>query len=93
MAKTEAIDQLNKEICLFIKNKFFTPFKIEGQDTSLNKYAKACNLSSSTISKISDEKGYNIPVSTIHIIVEFEKTDLNEFFKEFSDILKSKKLS
>lgn len=84
MGKNESITKLNKNLCQFIKKKFFNPFKINGEVTSLNKYAKACNLSSSTISKISESDGYNIPVSTIYLITEFEGTDLETFFKEFS---------
>ena len=89
MGKTESITNLNRNLCLFIKNKFFSPFKVNGEETSLNKYAKACKLSSSTISKISEPEGYNIPVSTIHLITEFENTDLEVFFREFAAYLKS----
>jgi len=84
MTKSTSIIRLNKNLCLFIKDKFFNPFKIDGKETSLNKYAKACNLSSSTISKINNPQGYNIPVSTIFLILEFEKVDLAEFFTEFA---------
>lgn len=88
MGKTESISQLNKNLCLFIKKKYFNPYKIKGKKTSLNKYAKACNLSSSTISKINDPEGYNIPVSTIYLITELEETTLKQFFKEFEDAIK-----
>lgn len=92
MEKTELIDELNQNLCFFIKNKFFTPFKINGQTASMNKYAKACGLSSSTISKINDAEGYSIPVSTIYLITKLEKTNLKAFFTEFSTYLNSKNL-
>lgn len=88
MEKLESISELNKSLCLYIKSKFFSPYKVNGEETSLNKYAKACNLSSSTISKINDPDGYNIPVSTIYVITEFENTDLETFFSDFTDQLK-----
>jgi len=78
----------NKNLCGFIKKKFFCPFKINGQIVSMNKYAKACELSSSTISKINEESGYNIPILTIYQICTFEKISLEIFFKEFSKNLK-----
>lgn len=88
MEKELSIIELNKNLCLFIKRKFFSPYKINGEPTSLNKYAKACNLSSSTISKINDSTGYNIPVSTIFLITQFEKVNLADFFKEFKSFNK-----
>ncbi|WP_400263125.1 hypothetical protein ACFX5U_08675 [Sphingobacterium sp. SG20118] len=50
--KGESNTELNKNICMFIKQKYFAPFKINGREATQNKYAEACDLSSSTISKI-----------------------------------------
>lgn len=88
MGKNEITDNLNKNLCLFIKKKFFSPFKINGKEVSLNKYAEACNLAKSTISKISSTEGYDIPVSTIYVITNFEGTDLASFFTHFLADLK-----
>ncbi|MEN5193455.1 hypothetical protein [Sphingobacterium faecium] len=81
--KEESSTELNKNICNFIKMKYFDPFKIDGVKASQNKYAKACDLSSSTISKIINQNGYDIPLSTIHVITKFQKTNLDEFFTDF----------
>lgn len=81
--KEESINELNKDMCKFIQQKYFDPFKIDGVETSQNKYADACDLSSSTISKIGNPKGYNIPISTIHKLTKFQKIDLDKFFTEF----------
>ncbi|MEJ5054527.1 hypothetical protein [Sphingobacterium sp. MYb382] len=83
MEKVKSISELNKGLCSFIKQRYFSPFKIDGKKTSLNQYANACNLAPSTISKINSVKGYNIPVSTIYTITEFEETSLEVFFKDF----------
>lgn len=78
------IDELNKSLCLFIKNKYFDPFRVDGHVVSQNKYAETCGLSSSTISKIKKAEGYDIPVSTIYLITEHEGGDLESFFIEFN---------
>lgn len=91
MPKKKLSDDLNKNLCLFIKSKYFSPFKINGEVVSLNKYAEACDLAKSTISKINSTGGYDIPVSTINIIVTFEKSDLAGFFTEFLSHLESQK--
>jgi hypothetical protein len=81
--KEDSITELNKNICMFIKKKYFDPFKIDGIEVTQNKYAEACDLSSSTISKIGNPEGYNIPLSTIYAITQFQKIELDMFFKEF----------
>lgn len=81
--KEESITELNKNICSFIKKKYFDPFTIEGIEVTQNKYAEACDLSSSTISKIGNPEGYNIPISTIYIITQFQKIELDKFFTDF----------
>ncbi|MBD1428504.1 helix-turn-helix domain-containing protein [Sphingobacterium litopenaei] len=88
MTYIEDKNELNKKICEFIKARFFSPYKLNGEETSLNKYAKACNLSSSTISKIKDAEGYNIPISTIYAICNVENLSLNLFFEEFENQMK-----
>lgn len=88
MSNIENLIELNKKICEFIKINYFSPFKLDGNETSLNKYAKACNLSSSTISKINEAKGYNIPVSTIFAICDVEKISLKKFFNDFDKSMK-----
>ncbi|GAQ15693.1 hypothetical protein MODO_3393 [Myroides odoratimimus] len=75
---------LNRSICEFISKEFFNPFKNEkGDEIPLNQYAKNCNLASSTISKINNGKGYDIPFSTIYNILRYEKVVLKDFFLKF----------
>ncbi|WP_293924782.1 helix-turn-helix domain-containing protein [Sphingobacterium sp. UBA6320] len=81
--KEESIYELNKNMCKFIQQNYFDPFKIDGVETSQNKYAEECDLSSSTISKIENPKGYNISISTLHKLTRFQKIDLDKFFTEF----------
>lgn len=90
MSKTELINHLNNNLCLFIKETYFTPFKINNKEVSMNEYAKACKLTKSTISKINSTEGYSIPVSTIYLIIKFEGDNLEDFFKGFTEYLKKK---
>jgi len=76
--------ELNKDLIQFIKETFLSPPKINGIEVKQNDYAKACDLSNSTFTKINDSsKNYNIPLSTIFSITELEKIPLDKFFKEF----------
>lgn len=91
--KQKSINELTKNLCLFIKDKFFSPFKIDGKETTLNKYAAACNLSPSTISKIVNNKeSYDIHVSTIYLIAKLEGQDPKSIFREFEDAYLNKKV-
>lgn len=81
---------LNKLLCQFIKEKFFSPFKINGLATTQNKYAKACNLTSSTISKINSPEGYDIPTFTLFKLCSFENIPMSDLFKKFEEYLSSK---
>lgn len=81
-------DKLNvaiyRDLCNFISDKFLRKFKDEfGNNISQNIYAKKCGLSSSTISKIKEARGYDVPISTISSICLFEKVSLAQFFLEF----------
>lgn len=80
---TNDISAINKHICNFITEKWLLDFKHKGKAISHNAYAKLCDLSSSTITKIKEEKGYNIPLSTIYKICHKEKISLSDFFIEF----------
>lgn len=83
-------DQLNiaiyRDLCNFISDKFLREFKDEhGNQISQNLYAEKCGLSSSTISKIKESNGYDIPFSTILSICLFERISLSHLFKEFEN--------
>lgn len=74
----------NKHLCNFIEAKFLREYRNQqGKTISQNEYAKLCGITSSTISKLKLEEGYNIPMSTIYSILRHEQYSLEEFFKEF----------
>lgn len=85
MDKSTLKTEINKNICLFIIDKFFTPFKIDYKEVSLNKYARATEIAPSTISKINEGIGYEIPFNMIYLILKFEKVSLEDFFNEFEN--------
>lgn len=77
---------VNKYLCTFIFEKFLiSPKNQHGNDVSQNQYAKLCGLSSSTITKLKESEGYDIPMSTIYNICRHEKYSLENFFKEFEN--------
>lgn len=82
-------EDIYRKICLFITKKFLDPCKISGETTSQNKYSEACDVGSSTLSKITGADVYYIPFLTIYKIVKFEKITLDKFFKEFETELKA----
>ena len=80
--KTNAL--VNKFLCAFIYDKFLkNPTNREGIEISQNQYAKLCGLSSSTLTKLKESDGYDIPMSTIYNICRHEKYSLSKFFREF----------
>lgn len=75
---------VNQSLTTFIFDLFLKEFKDQqGNIISQNKYAKLCGLSSSTITKLKDQKGYDIPMSTIYSICRHEGYSLKRFFTEF----------
>lgn len=75
---------VNKYLCNFIAKKFFSPFSDQnGNEISQNLYSDGCGITSSTLSKIKDSDGYNIPMTTIYSICRFERYSLEQFFSEF----------
>jgi len=75
---------VNKHLCNFIESKFLREYRDQdGKVITQNKYAKMCGITSSTISKLKLEEGYNIPMSTIYNILRHERYSLEKFFKEF----------
>ncbi|WP_294309412.1 helix-turn-helix transcriptional regulator [uncultured Chryseobacterium sp.] len=77
---------VNKHLCNFIESKFLREYRDQdGKVITQNKYAKMCGITSSTISKLKLEEGYNIPMSTIYNILRHERYSLEKFFKEFEN--------
>ncbi|MDM1063430.1 helix-turn-helix transcriptional regulator [Empedobacter falsenii] len=82
MEKKDYKSKLNKKLCEYITIRFLSDF--DNINKSQNKYAKAVGVTSSTISKISKGDGYNIPLSTIALILKYEKISLSDFFEDFN---------
>lgn len=75
---------INKLICRFITEKFLSPTRDEnGREISQNEYSEIIDISSSVLTKMKNEVGYNIPLSTINSICEKEQLSLSEFFRQF----------
>lgn len=75
--------EIDKNICLFIIDKFFSPIKIDGKQVKPAEYSRASGVGKSTITKINLRTGYRIPFNMIYLILKFEKVSLEDFFKEF----------
>ncbi|MFC6860052.1 helix-turn-helix domain-containing protein [Zunongwangia atlantica] len=86
-AKSPRIQQqklVDTLVCRFIAENFLSPpHNNEGKEISQNEYSKIIDISSSVLSKMKNEEGYQIPLSTINKICEKEKISLSEFFKKF----------
>lgn len=75
---------INKLVCNFITQKFLLhPKDGNGNAVTQNQYSGLVNLSSSLLSKMKDEDGYEIPLATIYSICQKEGISLSDFFKEF----------
>ncbi|MEH6681057.1 MAG: hypothetical protein V7724_10950 [Sediminicola sp.] len=75
---------VNKYLCEFIFDKFLKNMKNqEGEPISQNEYSKQCGLSSSTLTKLKQPIGYDLPMSTIYNICRHEQYSLKQFFTEF----------
>jgi len=86
-AKSQTVQQqklVNKLVCRFITEIFLSPpLDPDGKEISQNEYSEIIDISSSVLSKMKNEKGYKIPLSTINSICEKERISLSEFFKRF----------
>ena len=84
-AKSQTVEQqklVNKLVCRFITENFLSPPRDQdGEEISQNEYSEIIDISSSVLSKMKNEEGYKIPLSTINSICEKERISLSEFFK------------
>ena len=77
---------VNKYFCNFIADKFLRKFKDQnGRTLTQNEYAKYCGLSSSTITKLKLNEGYDVPMSTVYNICRFEKISIASLLIEFDE--------
>ena len=87
MNRKEEIDSYLQKLGKFLKNKFCSPFQIEGKEVSRNIYAKKSGISQGTLSRLSEGQGYDVPISTIYRLCSFENVSLKDFFTEFEGTL------
>jgi DNA-binding Xre family transcriptional regulator len=81
---TKKMHSLINTCAILLKINFYVNIVTkEGKVITQNQYAKLCGITSSTISKLKLDEGYNIPMSTIYNILRHERYTLEKFFKEF----------
>ncbi|OXA73009.1 hypothetical protein B0A67_06075 [Flavobacterium aquidurense] len=75
---------INKYICNYIAKRWIVNRVDEnGKEVTKRQYAKDCNLATSTITKLQNPDGYNIPFATITSICSKENIVLSAFFSDF----------
>lgn len=90
MKSTKELEEYQKKLVEFIKNKFCSPYKVNGLQVSRNIYAEKSDISGSTLTRIKEGNGYDLPISTIYKLCVFEKISLKQFFTDFEEYLKEK---
>ncbi len=74
----------------FLKNKFLSPYKIDGIEVSRDKYAEESDVSQGTISRLRKGEGYDVPTSTIFKLCKFENIKMVDLYIEFETYLQEK---
>lgn len=90
MSKKEELEEYQKNLVQFLKNKFCSPYKVAGKEVTRNVYADQCGVAGSTLTRIKEGNGYDVPISTIYKLCAFEDITVKDFFTEFSKWLKSR---
>lgn len=89
MAEKEELDAYQKNLVRFLKKKFCSPYMIAGEEVTRNVYADKCGVAGSTLTRIKEGNGYDVPISTIYKFCKFENIYIKDFFSEFSEWVKS----
>ncbi|MFD2903805.1 hypothetical protein D3C87_1357500 [compost metagenome] len=85
MKTSEELEEYQKNLVNFLKNKFCDPYKIDNKKVSRNMYAEKSDIGSSTLTRITDGLGYDVPLSTLFKLCKFEKISLADLFVEFEN--------
>lgn len=85
MNRKEELDTYQQSLVQFLKAKFCSPYKVDGKEVTRNVYAKKCDVAGSTLTRIKEGNGYDVPISTIYKICKFENVTVKDFFAEFED--------
>lgn len=89
MPRKEELEDYQNYLVQFINTKFFAPYKVDGKEVSRNTYAKKSDVAGSTLSRIKNGEGYDVPISTIYKLCKFENLSIKDFFTEFEDFLEA----
>ena len=89
MPRKKEIEHFQKHLVQFINIKFCTPYKVDGKEVSRNTYAKKCNVAGSTLSRIKNSEGYDIPISILYKLCTFENISLKDFFRDFETYIET----
>ena len=85
MGNKEQIEAFQRSFVQFLKRKFCSPYKIDGREVSRNDYAKESGISRGTLTRVNEGKPYDIPISTIYKLCEFENITMANLLKEFEE--------
>lgn len=69
----------------FLKNKFCSPYKLNGKEISRNIYSRVNGISGATLTRLNEGKGYDVPLSTIYKLCKSENITISDLFKEFEE--------
>lgn len=90
MPRKKEIEHFQKHLVQYMNNKFFSPYKVDGKEVSRNIYAKKCNVAGSTLTRIKNSEGYDVPISILYKLCKFENISLKEFFIDFETYMEAK---
>ncbi len=86
MDRKEELDAYQKSLVRFLDRKFCSPYQVEGKEVSRNIYAERCDIAGSTLTRIKNREGYDVPISTIYKFCDFENIKVKDLFIEFEGI-------
>ncbi len=86
MNRKEELDVYQKNLVQFLDKKFCSPYQVEGKEVSRNIYAERCGIAGSTLTRIKNGDGYDVPISTIYKFCDFENIEVKDLFIEFEEI-------
>jgi DNA-binding Xre family transcriptional regulator len=85
MDTKEQIELFQRNFIHFLKRKFCSPYKIGGKEVSRNDYAKKSGISRGTLTRVNQGNPYDMPISTIYKLCEFENITMASLLKEFEE--------
>lgn len=87
MTRKEELEAYQKNLVQYLKQRFCSPYKVEGEEVSRNVYAEKSEVSGATLTRINAGYAYDVPISTIYKICKFENVTITKFFSDFEGSL------